>query len=147
MFSRNANGVRAINAGLTFAPTPLALGLNNKASFVAAWSITRREVPSAGRVGNPGRDCKLKSAKCKLQSEETCIRADLFFAICNLQFAICIFHFALLLFSPHRACTNAVGSRARRHGASADSGNPCRFWLACRMACLFRGNLALCCRP
>ena len=27
-FSRYANGVRAINGSLTFAPTPLALGLN-----------------------------------------------------------------------------------------------------------------------
>ena len=29
-FSRNANGVRAINGSLPFAPTPMALGLNVK---------------------------------------------------------------------------------------------------------------------
>ena len=36
MFNRNANGVRAIHGLPTFAPTPLALGLNEN---IAPWTV------------------------------------------------------------------------------------------------------------
>ena len=44
-FSRNANGMRAINGSPTFTPTPLALGLNVETSyfvFMAARNIVER---------------------------------------------------------------------------------------------------------
>src|SRR6185436_11763046 len=62
-FSRNANGVRAINGSLAFAPTPLALGLNENTfssgrESISRWSInpTARPRPRERPTRFPTRD-------------------------------------------------------------------------------------------